>query len=236
MKHIIKYKSDAELVSEYQQNLDCSILEHLLDKHNSLIFAVSKKHFLKHKNIDFEDCLQNAKIAAIDAINSFDFSKENKFTTFLYFKMSKYLLTCNDEQNFIKCPSHMREVRSYIAGKYDLDQNKKQKFEKKHQINNNQDFSKLKKENILLKENAVISVPKDSLPETLSGNELDCVENINNTIFMKSLPKDEQEIVDLLMQGYSQNKISEILGFASTKQINSKVNSIRKKVVKYYYG
>ena len=236
MKNSINYVPDTELVSQYQATLDANILDILLQKHQNLIITVSKKHCQKHKRLDFEDVLQNAKLASIEAIKSFDFSKENKLSTYLYFKVAKSLLTCDDEQNFISCPSHMREVRSYIAGKYDFDKTKKQNFERKYNINTQQDFEFIKKSNQLLSDRAICTVPDDILPEQLSGNELNFIEGVNNSVFIQSLSKDEQEIVLLLMEGFSQNKISEIVKNTNSKQIHTKVNSIRKKFVKHYYG
>jgi len=224
------------LVLDYQQFNDNEILEKLIKNFEPLLISLVKKHILKYKGLDFEDCLQNAKIATIEAIKQFDFSKENKLSTYIYFKVSKYLLTCNDEQNIIKCPTHMREVKSYLGGKYDTNLDKKQKFEQKHHIKNFQDFSKLKKENNLLVNGAIVSMPTELMPEQKSGTEEESISNLNNRIFVRSLSEEEQTIIGLLTEGHSQNQISKILKCSNAKQISAKVNTIRQKFVKYYYG
>jgi len=76
----------------------------------------------------------------------------------------------------------------------------------------------------------------DQLPEnTYVHNILD---NICNSMFVDSLSLECKQIADLLIQGYSQTEISEIMSknkSTTIKQIGAKINIIRKNLVKYYH-
>jgi DNA-binding CsgD family transcriptional regulator len=57
-------------------------------------------------------------------------------------------------------------------------------------------------------------------------------------MFVDSLSLECKQIADLLIQGYSQTEISEIISknkSTTIKQIGAKINIIRKNLVKYYH-
>jgi DNA-binding NarL/FixJ family response regulator len=70
--------------------------------------------------------------------------------------------------------------------------------------------------------------------------ETSIIDNIQNSMFLETLSEENQAIVKLLVDGHSQANIAKLLSnkenSVSVKQIYTKVNSIKKKIVEYYYG
>jgi len=127
-------------------------------------------------------------------------------------------------------------VRSYIGGKYNSNPKKKRKFEKKHGINNKSDYDNLALQYSLVNPENMQIKSDDQLPEnTYVHNILD---NICTSMFVDSLSLECKQIAYLLIQGYSQIEISEIMSknkSTTIKQIGAKINIIRKNLVKYYH-
>ena len=150
--------SDEEILKKYRLNNEEQYLAELLCRHNSMMKNIAGKFFEKNSHISsYEDYLQNAYLGAIIAYNRFSSEKSNsaKLSTFVYTTVYRYLQTCLDEQGNVKCPSGLREVRSYFAGKYDLDSEKKTNFEKKYEIFDEQSRHSVFTKFSLLKTDAV---------------------------------------------------------------------------------
>lgn len=135
--------SDEDLVELYQNTRSEKILNELLARHNSMCKGIAKIFAAKHPQIgSFEDFLQNTYVASLIGYNRFSIQisreKKNKLSTYLYTTIYRHLQTTIDEQGPIKCPSGLREVRSYFAGKYDDKPEIKSKFEQKYKITDDQ--------------------------------------------------------------------------------------------------
>jgi len=231
-----KTQSDALLICEYQKNLNNSDLsEYLLAKFEPICKKLAYAHTQKYPTTLFEDNLQNSRLGCLLAFRRYK-ANSSKPSTFIYSTIYHYLLSCNDEEAFVNCPTNIREVRSYIGGKYNSNPKKKRKFEKKYGINNKSDYDNLALQYSLVNPENIQIKSDDQLPEnTYVHNILD---NICNSMFVDSLSLECKQIADLLIQGYSQTEISEIMSknkSTTIKQIGAKINIIRKNLVKYYH-
>lgn len=227
MKHTYMQQSDVDLVVSYQTKNDNQALETLLERHSNLLKKLANKHQLSHPNTIFEDCYQNAIIGAILAFKRFNPDFDVKLITFLHSTVYFYLLGTNDSESFVSCPSNLREIKSYFAGRFSED--KKKKFEQKHNLNNAHDIQDFEKKHLLLATNSVITT--DEMPEIETSSENQIIDDVNVKLFIDTLPEEEREIVYLLMEGYSISKIARIFLESnrkiSDKQIKKKLQTIQ---------
>ena len=178
MKHTINTLSDIDLINTGD-------IEALLNRHSLLLKKLASNHAIKYPNTTFEDCLQNAKVGLILAVKRFDINSSVKFITFLHKTVYYYLLTCNDEESFVKCPPVIREIKSYFSGAYN--HSKKTAFEQKHNLNNNDDIQNLENEYKILSSEAIITT--DKLPEVLCNSENEIISATNLKITIDSFPE-----------------------------------------------
>jgi len=209
MKNILNTLSDHELVCQYQSNNGEIYLDCLLSRYESMLKKISHSHLLKFTDCVFDDVLQNARHGAILAFQRFNTQSSTSVSTFLHTTVYYHLLTCNDTQSFINCPSNLREIKSYCAGRYDFE--KEKKFKKDHEI---------------LANHSVYT--EDILPERVFQSENEIIRDVYSKIFIESLPEDQKEIVILLMQGHSISKIAQIFTQNFGKKITDK--TIKKKI------
>ena len=215
MKNSYKLLIDTDLINKYQNSQDQDALSVLLERHSLLLKKLANQHCRKFPFNALEDALQNANLGAIIAISRFNLNQKNKFTTFLYTTVYYHLLSCNDEESFIKCPPQLREVKSYAAGKYT--DAKKYDFEKKHNLNSKSDIEDFKKKYSVF-DNVEV---QDILPEQSENN----FEEINLRIMLSELSTEEKEIAQLIIEGYTVSEISKILP-GSYKQIRNKISKM----------
>jgi len=228
MKNILSTLSDHELVAIYQSNSNETYLETLISRYEKMLRKLSHAHTLKHPNTNLEDNLQNAKHGAIIAFNRFNTQSSTALSTFLHTTVYYHLLTCSENESFVNCPSNLREVKSYCAGKYDSDLNKKNKFEEKYRLFNEKDIEEFKKTNIVLSNTICVT---EKLQDLTVYDENSTIDEIQVKLFIETLPEDDKRIVCMLMEGYSISKISKILSSShqkiSDKQIKKKLQSIQ---------
>jgi len=226
MKNLLNTLSDHELVCQYQSNNGEIYLDCLLSRYESMLKKISHSHLLKFTDCVFDDVLQNARHGAILAFQRFNTQSSTSLSTFLHTTVYYHLLTCNDTQSFINCPSNLREIKSYCAGRYDFEKEKKDKFEKKHKLHNSDSIKTFKKDHEILANHSVYT--EDILPERTFQSENEIIRDVYSKIFIESLPEDQKEIVILLMQGHSISKIAQIFTQNFGKKITDK--TIKKKI------
>lgn len=241
MKHKLNLLTDVELIQLYQSNnSDSNVTEVLLKRYEAMLKKLAINHLQKFPNTSFEDNLQNANLGAFIAFKRFTSKSDCKPSTFIYSTIFHYLLTCNDEESFVNCPTNLREVKSYLGGKYDTNPQKKITFENKYNINTNKDVDNLSEYYKLLNPECIQVMDSDEIPEGIDYIETSIIDNIQNSMFLETLSEENQAIVKLLVDGHSQANIAKLLSnkenSVSVKQIYTKVNSIKKKIVEYYYG
>ncbi len=95
------------LVKTYQANPSEDILQELLDKNNRLIWKVIKDY--GNKNNDQEDSFQDAVEGFINAIESFKFDKNTKFSTWAYQQIRNYI-----QNNDIHYDRRERQIYRYL--------------------------------------------------------------------------------------------------------------------------
>lgn len=163
-KENYSYLTDEELLEKYRQEDNPSLkekyLSSLFSRHNAMLKKLASNAQFKNSNLGtIEDSLQNAYMGCLIAYNRFSSEKakqnNNHLHTFVYTTVFRYLQSCSDEQGYVQCPSTLREVRSYFAGKYDTDPEKKSKFESKYNINNQESKNLLAAKFSLLKPDSV---------------------------------------------------------------------------------
>lgn len=227
MNHAIKLLSDLELIQIYRSNSDTNILSELLERHSNLLKKLSHKHCEKNPSCIFEDCYQNAIIGAITAYNRYNLQSDVKLITFLHTTVYYHLLSCDDTEAFVSCPTNLREVRSYFAGKFTGQ--KKLDFEKKYNLMSEKDILDFQKKHNLLAPSSIITT--DILPEAEFSNENEIVENVQMKIFLDTLPEEEKNIVMLFCEGHSLSKIAQILSSGekkiTDKQIKKRLQSLQ---------
>ena len=231
MKYTLNTQSDIQLLSEYKINPNEGILKELLNRYFALFKKLSLNHLQKFPNTTLEDNLQNSRVAAIQAIERYDFNLGVKFSTFLYNTVYYYLLSCNDSESFISCSSNLREIRSYFAGKYDLDLKKKQSFEKKHNLNTKEDIQSFQIAHQMLSSDAVQVV--EILPEKSYNLEDNLLSNIHFNTILDRFNEEDKQIVCLLIEGYNISNIARIFSEEkkqkySDKQIKKRLDNIKK--------
>lgn len=135
---------DLELLSAYRNSTDENIrtksLNELLVRHEGYFKSVAKFAVRDHHNIgEYDDFYQSAKIGAIEAYKKFDMSKPVRLSSYVVNNIKYYLLDMCNSEGYIKYPSHVRKIKSYLTGKYDLLPEKKAAFEKEYGINTYED-------------------------------------------------------------------------------------------------
>ncbi len=226
MKHTARLKTDAELIADYT-NGNNEALETLLERHSGLLKKLAYKYQSTHPNTIFEDCYQNAIVGAILAFKRFKPNPDAKLSTFLYSTVHFHLLSTNDSESFVLCPSNLREVKSYFAGKFT--EEKKRIFEQKHNLKDENDIQSFKKKYSLIAPNSVII--SDELLDVETSGENHIVDQVMLNIALDNLSEDDRQIVCLLLEGYSISKVARI--FSETrrnitdKQIKKKLQTMR---------
>lgn len=155
-----------------------SYLSSLYSRHNLLLKQLARKFTKQYPDLGgVEDNLQNAYVGALMAYKNFNFEKaegKNKLITYLHITVWRYLQSCMNEQDFVHCPTYLRAVRSYFAGKWDHDPQKKQDFEKKYSIQNSSDYYAVSQKYQLIAPDSV-----SLIPEVYEHTNSDYVEHIN---------------------------------------------------------
>jgi DNA-directed RNA polymerase specialized sigma subunit len=213
------------------QNGDASSAEILINKYIALIRKLAHNHTKRYSFTEFEDNLQNAKYGALLGFKRFNLNTNVKLSTFLHTTIYHYLLSCNDEEAFVKCPSNLREVRNYISGKYSND--KKQNFEEKYAIHTFHEAESMRLKFKSLLGDFIFTSDDEKLLNRCTI-EINFYDYADASTFVSSLSNSQQEIVHNLLEGKSMNKIREKLDF-SKKQFSTEINTIKNKFVQYYY-
>ena len=225
MKHTARLKTDAELIADYT-NGNNEALEALLERHSCLLKKLAYKYQSTHPNTIFEDCYQNAIVGAILAFKRFKPNSDAKLSTFLYSTVHFHLLSTNDSESFVLCPSNLREVKSYFAGKFT--EERKRIFEQKHNLKDENDIQSFKKKYSLIAPNSVVI--SDELFDIETSGENHIVDQVMLNIALDNLSEDDRQIVCLLLEGHSILKISRMISATkykiSDKQIKNKLRSL----------
>lgn len=196
MKHTLDLMSDYDLVKLHQHN-DSEATQSLLSRHQSLLLNLAKQHKSKYPFTSSEDNIQNATLGALQAYNRFKLENNTaQVSTFVYKTVYHYLLTCLDTESFVGVPSNLREIRSYIAGRYDNDSAKKNKFNKKYSINNEDDKQKLTQKYELIQTNPVgfyadVDPSFEDCVLDRADYENELISSVNNRMLLQSLDADD---------------------------------------------
>lgn len=211
MKHTLNTLSDKELINLYKtSNSKTIIIDSILERHKKLLSKIAFSQAQKYSNSSYEDNLQNAKIALIIACQRFDHNSDVKFSSYLYKTVFYYLVTCIENESFVHCPTNMREVKSFLAGKYDDDFSKIEKIKKKYKLQTDEDLIKFEKQFRLLNPNT-ITIEDEWFIDNLSSNSQDFTDDVYLKVFYDSLSYDEQLVTKLTYQGYTCAEISNLL-------------------------
>ena len=112
MKNTLNSMPEVGLITKFQQNPhDSSVTEILLNKYEPLIKKLAFTHTEKHPSITLEDATQSAIVGAMLAFRRFSPHPNCAPFTFIYKTIYYYLLSCADEEAFVKCPSNLRSTR-----------------------------------------------------------------------------------------------------------------------------
>lgn len=221
--------SDLELIKLYQATSDTEIIETLLKRHSALIKTLASNHTLKYPSTQFEDNIQNAHVGFISALSRF---KDNgvKLSTFLYTSIFYHLLECNDKEAFVGCPSNLREVRSFVAGKFDTNTERKQAFKNKHNLTDKDSVDRFVSKHALLASDAVFC--PEVLPDKTFESENIMISDLHIKMQLEKLPTDEKYIAGLLIEGHTPPQIAEMYSSyfgvpCSGKYIRSKINNMK---------
>lgn len=227
MKHTLNILSDIELIAFFKKQNDPEIIDLLIERHSGIINKLAHSHTQRHPQTDIEDNRQNAKLATILAINKFDCLREVKFSTFLFKTIYHYLLTANDSESFVNCPTHVREIKSYISGAYDYKPDVRSNFERKHQLYSDIDKQNLINQNILLK----TIFPEENIPEVPDNSENNVISELYIKIFIDSLSEEDRLILALCSEGIEYINIARTLSEKYQKNISNK--QIKRKIESY---
>lgn len=222
--------SDLELIKLYQSTFDQEITETLLKRHSGLIKSLAQNHTIKHPNTSFDDNYQNACVGFICALRRFKENNNVKLTTFLYSSVFYYLLSSNDTESFINCPSNLRKVKSFVAGKYDNDSNKKRQIEKDYKLTDQESVDKFKSKHILLSNDAVTCT--DILPDEPCDCEEGMISDLHMKMIFEKMTTDEKYIASLLIEGHTPPQIAKLYSDnfgvpCSGKYIRTKISHMR---------
>lgn len=136
----LKYADDLTVLREYQRFIGTrqgeAPLSVLYARHERLFRYISKHLLRRRYHVGSqEDCMSIIYISAQIAYSRFNeqrLGKKAKLSTFLYKTVMLEMLTQADKEAFVRCPSQLRDFRTYLMGGYDGDPVKKSDFEKKH--------------------------------------------------------------------------------------------------------
>jgi RNA polymerase sigma factor (sigma-70 family) len=101
---------DINLINIYKSENSPESLEILLKRYDNLLNKLAHNHTVRFTSTQFDDNKQNAILGAIIAIKAFR-DQGTKLSTYLYKSVYMYLLTSNDEESFVRCPSNARKNR-----------------------------------------------------------------------------------------------------------------------------
>jgi RNA polymerase sigma factor (sigma-70 family) len=237
MQHTFNIMQDIDLIRLYRENgQNNQALELILMRHSRLLSKIAYSHTQRHPYTTLEDNLQNARLGAIFACKRFDLKSKAKFSTYLYTTVYNYLLTCNDKEAFINCPTNMRETRSLFTGKYDNNHNKKDELYKKYKIQSEDDIRKLSKKYALLNPDCVNVVDGCSIEDVATQSENSIISSAYYNIIMDALSSEDQLIIKLAFHGYSNTEIAKIMsnivkGKYTEKKIKQRMNKLKQKFV-----
>lgn len=229
MKNTLSIMSDLELIKIYQTTFDKEIIETLLERHSALIKTLAKNHTTQYPATCFEDNIQNARVGFIGAMGRFK-DTGVKLTTFLYSSIFYHLLSCNDKEAFVNCPSNLREVRSFVGGKYDKDTDRKQAFKKRHNLTNQDSIDSFVSKHSLLAPDSIVCT--EILPEKTYDHEKSMINDLYVQMVIEKMPDEEKYIAGLLMQGHTPPQIAEMYSIyfgvpCSGKLIRSKISHMK---------
>lgn len=236
MKNVYKTLKDKELIELYKKSKNSQdVIDSMVERYQPLLMKIAHQHTRKHKNSSFEDNFQNAKIGLILACQRYNSLSEAKFSSYLYKTVFHYLTTCSEEESFVKCPSSMREVKSFLGNKYELDQLKSNHIKEKYQLNTKDDIMLFRKKFNLLNPDSVIT--EDNW--VLENISVDRINDFTNdalfNVFYDSLDNQEQLIVKLVCIGYSCPEIVRVFSEngkdITEKQIRSMIKKLKSKFV-----
>jgi RNA polymerase sigma-32 factor len=75
-------KEQKELIKEWRDNNNSSSLNKLIESNRNLVYKIAQKQYANNRNLEFEDLVQEGFLGLSIAVDKFDLSKDNKFTTY----------------------------------------------------------------------------------------------------------------------------------------------------------
>lgn len=243
----LKNYGEISVLCEYRRLKQFSIsnvaLRELLNRHDSLLQIIARKYHDRYNlTNDYEDKLQHARYAAMRAYDKFDIDKARENNSRLYNYVctcaSMYLNTANDADDFIRCPSTQRIIRSYLCGRYDNNPEKKAEVEQRLCLHSQDDKNDLKiKFNSLIAEHISTDIPLDTYSQkvTLSDILLDSTpNNIDTQIHLFQLieclsPIQQQIVKKLFVDEWKMTDVSKLLNI-KIHDIRREIRDIKKKL------
>lgn len=120
-------------------------LNRLLMMHTFIIRFWAKKFAQRSPQLwELEDTEQYARLAAIEAYNTYDATRNAKLKSWVYTKVHNILADKEEEDGLIKCPGRKANLRAYLAGHYDQNEAKKKGVEEAYDIRSEEDVNELR--------------------------------------------------------------------------------------------
>ena len=231
MKNIYKTLNDKELIDLCRDSkVSQEATDSMIERYQIMLYKIAHNHTKKYKNSSFEDNFQNAKIGLILACKRYNEIETAKFSTYLYKTVFHYLTTCIECESFVKCPTNLREVKSFLTNKYENNQDKSDYIKNKYDLKTENDINEFKKKFRLLNPDTIIVDDNINFEGFSINKTSDFSDEVLFNVFCESLSNNEQLIVKLICTGYNCSEISEILTKNGKNISEKKIRTILKKL------
>lgn len=220
-------------------------LQELLSRHDTLLKNVARSFHNRYNLIsELDDKIQHAQYAALRCYDKFDVDKAResgaRLSTYVCSCVHKHLLSSNDADSFIDCPTGRRMTRSYLSGGYDTNPLKKSQVEQRLKIHRPEDVDELfqKYSSLLSSYVSIDGSPLNSnsnngggtYSEIIPDITLEQADDIANRIqiskHMDNLSINQREILTLFSKGFKLSEIGQILGVDIT-EVQKNLRTIR---------
>jgi RNA polymerase sigma factor (sigma-70 family) len=224
-------------------------LDELILRHDKMLMRLAWGFVRQHPQIgNFEDFHQHARVGAMTAYDRFKEDKSaikgSKLSTFVWRTVENYLKTMVDEDSFVRCPTQMRAMRSYLSGKYDKNPEKKRAFEQKYGLDTPEKIRAVKEKFRLLHEKVTSldvphsvgrdyrenTYPADHLvsPDALTEDEL--IGHLELKLAREHLTERQQKVYDLCLFEEETMKVTAERLEITEGQVRGDLRSIREKM------
>lgn len=208
-------------------------VEKLLKLHDTMLAKIANVFHQRYKHIGtFDDFLQEARIGALCAYGRFDEAKNvRNMRHYIKETVYRHLLSYTDQAGFIKVNSHQRAIRNYLDGRYDDMPQKKQAFEAKYKLHNEDLKSEFSSRysmlvcdiiSICMQERQVDAIPQ---ADECSKHLLD---SVSVSAAMRNLSSTERDVMNYVYRdGMTVKQIAEHLG-CDSGQVQLTINHAKK--------